>query len=194
MELNAKEFVAALKFVLASAGKNDVRYYLNGVAFEVKSGNITLVGCDGHRGAFVELKGSIDMPDMVYIVERADVDTMIKAVNKRETVSLVYDDDGMLAAHIDLDKIALRQIDGKYPDWRKALIPNDALEATEQFGINAKYLAEAAKNCLLLTRKYPAISIKLRGANSVIEISPDIDPDYFECIKSASMVVMPLRR
>jgi len=195
MELNAKELVAALKFVMSSAGKNDVRYYLNGVAFEVKNERLTLVGCDGHRGAHVELKGAIKMPDMTYIAERQSIDTLIKVIGKRETVRLDYGDDGVLYALIDLDRIALVMIDGKYPKWREAFFRGET-EATEQYAINAKYMAEAAKSCQILlgSRCFPAIVTKLRGPNSIIEFVPDIDQEAMTSIHSASMVVMPLRQ
>ena len=55
LTVNRKDFMNALKAVIVTAAKNDVRYYMNTVLLEVQREKVTLVSTDGHRITFATL-------------------------------------------------------------------------------------------------------------------------------------------
>ena len=192
MEIKALDLLASLKFVMTCAGKNDIRYYLNGVAFDMTQGNLTIAATDGHRGAFVETKIEAHRKH-VFIAERESIERLIKIIGKREVVDLAFLEDHATAT-VGGDTVKLEMIDGKYPDWRKAFKPGTDLVATERFAINAKYLGQATKACELFAGRYPAITCEMRGADTVVTLKPDFDEDKFVDVKAVACVIMPLRQ
>lgn len=191
MEIKALDLLTALKFVMTCAGKNDVHYYLNGVAFDMTQGSLTICATDGHRGAYVETKIAAKLKEVV-IVERESIERLIKLIGKRDTVSIVFRKDRTTAV-VDGDTVRLNLIDAKYPNWRKAFMSSSDLVATERFAINAKYLGQAAKACELFNGRYPGTSVLMRDASSVVTFKPSLNQDKFQDIKDVACVVMPLR-
>ena len=58
VKLKQKEFKAILKQVDFSMAQQDIRYYLNGLLFEVDNQKLNIVGTDGHRLSFTSIKAS----------------------------------------------------------------------------------------------------------------------------------------
>lgn len=190
LELPAKDFIEALRFALSCAGKNDVRYYINGVAFDLLGQTLTLAGTDGHRGAYVEFRCRPLPADGVWIVQRADVELLLK-VQKPDsgTVCLEFGSEG-----IQVGPVLLRHIDGKFPDWRRVLKPHNGPEPTEVVGLNSKYIAEAGKACARLSNsKYHGTRLELRGPNNAVFFLPGISAADFPELTKAAIIVMPMR-
>jgi DNA polymerase III subunit beta len=126
----------ALAGALKTAGKDDVRYYLNGVCFEPDSG--TIVATNGHilfaaRGAIDTDPSSCGEPENesdgasvpTFVLPREACAAMVKFAKDCKMTGLA------LVATLGSDKIVSvrfgnstnRQthaaIDGKFPDWRR---------------------------------------------------------------------------
>jgi hypothetical protein len=130
----------ALDRVLVATGVHDIRYYLNGVLFDLSEG--MLVGCDGHRihtyknrvpqpykrkvvdgvpmGELVEV--ILPRDPLKWIVGSADVAAKVTIWNaKRPKVdgravlpqALLQTKDGFVWVR--------KAIEGKFPDWRRVL-------------------------------------------------------------------------
>lgn len=132
-------FSQLLNVVKHASAVRDVRYFLNGVFFEVNAdvNELRLVGTDGHRMnigrmPFNSLSTTLQTNKIGYIIPPKMVDeivSVIKSVNTKE-LTLCFD-----AAHIHLEcgygrKITGRLVDGRYPDYRR-VIPEDTTQTLE---------------------------------------------------------------
>lgn len=134
-----------LKAVLTHAAKDDVRYYLNGILFEVcKDGSVHLVATDGHRMfAGIVLKPSwLDTPQQgpfSLIIPRVAVETAIKMAKRNHGIWLASTPDGRYR----LDDVGFVPVDGKFPDWRRVR-PNQTTAKPENGSqFDWQYLADA---------------------------------------------------
>jgi DNA polymerase-3 subunit beta len=107
-----------LKAAACCAGAKDVRYYLNGVFAEVRTSEVRLVATNGSILAVlrdVNLVGENPVfPDVIIPNE-----TVKKALTpKSETLTLTYDPD---SKKWTLGDIGFTPIDGKFPEYRRAV-------------------------------------------------------------------------
>jgi len=110
----------ALRFALAFAAKNDVRYYLNGVFIEpIQDGNLRLVGTNGHimGVAISRYSDDGDILEAPVIINRDQVIQALKATG-RKTTSIGMSVDGEV---VTLGNIVDKCIDATYPDWKRVL-------------------------------------------------------------------------
>ena len=68
VKLKQKDFKAILKQVDFSMAQQDIRYYLNGLLFEVDNQKLNIVGTDGHRLSFTSIKLQKDFGKIQTIV------------------------------------------------------------------------------------------------------------------------------
>lgn len=132
-----------LKAAQLFAGTNDIRYYLNGVFLDSKTGN--MVATDGHRLIVIEagLKSEHDV-----IIPIDLLDNVIKALGKTETVEIEYDPETkVITFRSRLSTWSAKAIEGRYPDYQ-AVIPGDEVRSPGVF--NPDYLTDAAKAAGLL--------------------------------------------
>ena len=130
----------ALDRVLIASGVHDIRYYLNGVLFDLSDG--MLVGCDGHRlhtyknrvprpykrkvvdgvpmGELVEV--ALNRDPLKWIVGSADVAAKVTIWNaKRPKVDGQPVVPQALLQTKDAFVWVRKAIEGKFPDWRRVL-------------------------------------------------------------------------
>ena len=102
-----------IKAVLECAGKNDVRYYLNGALIEkTYSGQVFLVSTDGTKlfcGHVDTIKEG--MPEKV-LIERESLELALKSKIKE----FILDTDKKT-----LGPLTYKEIDGNFPDWRRVV-------------------------------------------------------------------------
>ncbi|MDH4451375.1 MAG: hypothetical protein QE265_12425 [Rhodoferax sp.] len=122
LELNA------LDRVLVAAGKQDIRYYLNGVLFDLTDG--MLVGCDGHRlhaysnrvpRAFADADKRVEV-----VYGRAPLRWILNSASPaaRTTIWNATDETAPKTALLQMADgfVCIRNaLDGKYPEWRRVL-------------------------------------------------------------------------
>lgn len=132
---NLEEGVGAFSFSISQKGlkklidktafamaQQDVRYYLNGMLFEVSSGRLRTVSTDGHRLAMCDTEARTEGNDrMQVIVPRKGV---------QELARLLSDEDGEVTLTLGANHIRAtvgnvtftsKLIDGKFPDYERVL-------------------------------------------------------------------------
>ncbi len=187
---NQKQFIDALKFVSSAAALKDVRYYLNGVLFEVRPNRLTLASTDGHRMAVVEIAAETGGRNGDVIVPISDVKLLLTAVKREDLPGLAVSlsGEGLTIEDRSGRNWPVKGIEGKFPDWRR-VAPSGEAVATTSIGLNAKYLAEAGAACAKLSSdRYAACVVELRGASSIISISPAV-----HLYERAFIAIMPSR-
>ncbi len=115
--------IEATQFCMAN---QDVRYYLNGMLFEVESGRLRTVATDGHRLAVSELEGEFgEQERRQIIIPRKGVQELSRLLgDDAEAIKLVLSSNHV---RVDLGEIVMtsKLIDGRFPDYER-VIPKDA--------------------------------------------------------------------
>ena len=78
VKLKQKEFKNILKQVDFSMAQQDIRYYLNGLLFEVDNQKLNIVGTDGHRLSFTSIKLEKDFGKIQTIIPRKTILELVK--------------------------------------------------------------------------------------------------------------------
>jgi DNA polymerase III subunit beta len=117
--------------VAQASAKDDIRYYLNGVALEFRTGTTYMVGTDGHimlvgchRVVEQEaMAGEIILP----------LDSVLAACKaKQAMLELQFDD---TTRQFTLGNVIGKTMDGKYPDWRR-VVPAFTDDSTVRVQLN----------------------------------------------------------
>lgn len=206
LTVNRKDFMNALKAIIVTAGKNDVRYYLNTVLVEVQREKVTLVSTDGHRITFATLKlnTGIEETQVDLMLERTDVERILKTVTvnkKLKTEELVIKWDGATVQIVAGDTVmGMSQVDGKFPDWRR--VTQDSVNLNPEragltdYCINLVYLADAERafKHLFIKNKYGShkAHIELQTAADKMWITP-MEIESCGQLTEIKMAIMPMR-
>ena len=206
LTVNRKDFMNALKAVIVTAGKNDVRYYMNTVLVEVQREKVTLVSTDGHRITFatLTLNTGIEETQIDLVLDRPDVELLIKSVQvskKLNTEELVIKWEGAtVSVEASGTQFTFNKVDCKYPDWRRVtqdgvnLNPDRA--GLTDYGINLVYLADAERafKHLFIKNKYGTHKALLEFQTAVDKMW--ITPMEIEScgqLTEIKMAIMPMR-
>lgn len=166
--------VKHLAAALHLAGKTDIRYYLNSVFLDAKSGCI--VATDGtcayisRPGLLVGLVADVLMP-------REFVEDVVKAAKKAE-YAVITEDGGKLSTESCMGRV----VDGHFPDWRR-IYPSKVSGETAQF--DKDLLARVAK-------ANKALGVRFSGGYPLYTSGKDCAIAVL-CGGEAHAAVMPLR-
>jgi DNA polymerase-3 subunit beta len=121
LQIPQKILKKLLKQVEYAMAQQDIRYYLNGLLFEVNGNRLSLVGTDGHRLSFTstELPQSYEKQEL--ILPRKTVLELIKLLDDSdETVTIEV---GTNQVNFTFSGIRLisKVIDGKFPDYTRVI-------------------------------------------------------------------------
>jgi DNA polymerase III sliding clamp (beta) subunit (PCNA family) len=198
------DFITALKFVSHASGVLNVRHYLNGVLFRFGSCFLELVATDGHRIAQVSLDSNAGggSPFGDYIVKRGSVDGLLKACKVKksdaDTDQIGFTDHGgALSAFWGGSFYEFERIESRFPDFERIVPrgkPKDGQDGFHTIGINAAYLAQAAKALGLLTnQKHKVIEMNFYQARSAIVMRAVVDKRFSSVRAGALVAIMPMR-
>lgn len=171
-----------LKGLALIAGKKDIRYYLNGVHFEISDNGCYLVATDGSKMAIWHDSSFKSSEKITGIIDRELIEQVAKAAPK----TLNEIDLELTATHAYIkfnDNIYTKAlIDGVFPDWRR-VVPEKIDNQAANF--NPDMLMEFKKAAALITdAKSAVVEIGFNGTGcSIVKIN---DPAFLG-------LIMPLR-
>jgi len=111
-----KSMIAGAAFSIA---EQDVRYYLNGLLFEMKGNDFYVVGTDGHRLAVQHITLANDVDERQIIMPSKSIVEMKRMLNEGEcTLELNSNHVKMELANLTFIS---KLIDGKFPEWRRVV-------------------------------------------------------------------------
>ena len=101
--------------------QQDIRYYLNGLLFEVSGNNLNIVGTDGHRLSFTsaELKQNFEKQEI--ILPRKTVIELIKLLDDSEEDVQIEMSSNQVNFSFGNIKLISKIIDGKFPDYNRVI-------------------------------------------------------------------------
>lgn len=118
-----KEIINNVSFAMA---QQDVRYYLNGMFFEIKNNSISAVTTDGHRLALSELKSDINTDEIIQlIVPRKSVIELHRLVKDSDDELIIEIDKNHIRFNINSIILTSKLIDGKFPDYKRVIPSNN---------------------------------------------------------------------
>lgn len=168
-----KDLLKQVEFAMA---QQDIRYYLNGLLFEVVANRLNIVGTDGHRLSFTstDLKQNYDKQDV--ILPRKTVIELIKLLDDSDEdvqIELANNQVNFSFSHF---KLISKVIDGKFPDYNR-VIPTGHQNSftTDRVGV----LLAMQRASILSNEKYRGIRMVLSNNNLKL-ISTNSDQEEAE--------------
>jgi DNA polymerase-3 subunit beta len=114
-----KKLIDKTSFAMA---QQDVRYYLNGMLFEVSAGRLRTVATDGHRLAMCDADARTEGEDrMQVIVPRKGVHELARLLTDDEGDVTITLGTNHVRATIGNVTFTSKLIDGKFPDYERVL-------------------------------------------------------------------------
>jgi DNA polymerase-3 subunit beta len=168
-----KELLKQVEFAMA---QQDIRYYLNGLLFEVNANRLNVVGTDGHRLSFTstELKQNYEKQEV--ILPRKTVIELIKLLDDSEEDAQIELSNAQVNFSFGSIKLISKVIDGKFPDYNR-VIPtgHQNMFSTDRLGV----LLAMQRASILSNEKYRGIRMVLSNNNLKL-ISTNSDQEEAE--------------
>ncbi|HGS5726747.1 DNA polymerase III subunit beta [Vibrio parahaemolyticus] len=104
-----------------SMANQDVRYYLNGMLFEIDGTTLRSVATDGHRMAVSQTQLGADFAQKQIIVPRKGVQELVKLMDAPEQPVVLQIGSSNVRAEVNNFIFTSKLVDGRFPDYRRVL-------------------------------------------------------------------------
>ncbi|MFT6310384.1 MAG: DNA polymerase-3 subunit beta [Porticoccus sp.] len=156
---NLKGLIDKTAFAMA---QQDVRYYLNGMLWEIKDGVFRVVATDGHRLALSTLSGITTSEEKQVILPRKGVLELSRLlIEEAESIHLAFGDNH-LRATTQAFTFTSKLVDGKFPDYDRVLPKGSDKEVVAERDVLKQALARAA---ILSNEKYRGIRMQFNAGD-----------------------------
>ncbi len=155
--VNSNDLHKVISKTAFSMAQQDVRYYLNGMLFELNSEFLRCVATDGHRLAMSDTKiKSYSGDNKQIIIPRKAIVELGRILSRDVDLTDIYISEGFVKFVLDDTVFITKIIDGKYPDYQRVIPQN--------LGISVQLDKQIFKNSLVRTAilssdKYKGVKI-----------------------------------
>jgi len=164
------------KQVEFAMAQQDIRYYLNGLLFEINGNRLNIVGTDGHRLSFTSTELSKFYDKQNIIIPRKTVIELIKLLDDTDNEVAVELSATQVNFSFNDIKLITKVIDGKFPDYTR-VIP---VGHQNKFTVDRMTVLLAMQRASILSNeKYRGIRMVL-GMNSLRLISTNSEQEEAE--------------
>lgn len=183
LTISQMEFKKLLKQTSFAASTNDIRYYLNGVFFEIEKHKISLVATDGHRLAYASQTFEDELFEKSAIIPRKTILELLKLLPESVSDLDITISNSQIKFEFNGITLISKLIDGKFPDY-KGIIPTDFNYAVAVDKLDL--IKTIQRSAIVSTQKDSGVSFELSNGNLKIsvrnfedeEFSDDIPVDY----------------
>ncbi len=164
-----KRLIERTSFAMA---QQDVRYYLNGMLWEVRPQALRVVSTDGHRLAMCTRPVNVDVSEVVQaILPRKGVIELSRLLNDSdETVELTLGPSHIRATTAEFT-FTSKLVDGKFPDYERVL-PKGGDKIV--IGDRAELKQAFARTAILSNEKYRGVRLLLEtGQLTLVANNPE---------------------
>ena len=182
-----RDIIEKTAFAMA---QQDVRYYLNGLMFEVSANYLRAVATDGHRLAYCEKETSTDISDIKQVIlPRKGVLELLRLLNDTDDNVKVILGSNHLQVEFNHLRLTSKLIDGRFPDYNRVMPTNGNNLVTVERNQLRQALIRAS---ILSNEKYRGVRfslernlLKLQAQNpeheeADVELKIDYTGDEFE--------------
>lgn len=140
--------------------QQDVRYYLNGMMFEIKQDKLTTVATDGHRFALHSFTSAPSSHSQQVILPRKGVSELMRLLkNEDQNILTSFGENHVRVQGKDFT-FTSKLIDGRFPDYQKVLSKTTG----QSIVLNRELLREALMRVsILCNEKFRAVRLGLRA-------------------------------
>ena len=149
-----KSLIEKTQFSMAN---QDVRYYLNGMLFDIDGSTLRSVATDGHRMAVSLMTLNKEFESKQLIMPRKGVVELVKLLDSDDQVTLQI---GGSNIRVELNNVIFssKLIDGRFPDYRR-VIPQDVNNKLEA---SCEELRQAfSRAAILSNEKFRGVRVNL---------------------------------
>lgn len=151
-----------------SMGKQDVRYYLNGMLLEKKGTMLSSVATDGYRLAKSQFLLKKDIVDFSVIIQRKGIVELYKLLNIPTQLIHVLIGKNNIRIHIQELIFTAQLIEGQYPDYTSVLME----KKNQRIVCNRSYLKKSLLRASILSHdKFCGVEIHI--SNSQFKVLSD---------------------
>lgn len=164
-----KELIEKTSFAMA---QQDVRYYLNGMLWEIRPQQLRVVTTDGHRLAMCTKDINVDVSDVRQaILPRKGVIELSRLLGEDDDQVEVLMGTNHIRAITDAYTFTSKLVDGKFPDYERVL-PKGGDKVV--IGDRAELKSAFARTSILSNEKYRGVRLLLEtGTLTVIANNPE---------------------
>lgn len=159
---------ALLEKTQFSMAQQDVRFFLNGLLFEVGPEGIRCVATDGHRLALAETESQQAVEDTLrIIVPRKMVMELLRALGRDDqtTVELLVSNQ-QIELKLPAQRMVSKLIDGRFPDYERVIPKQNSKEVIVDRDALKQVLQRAS---VLNTDRFAGAHYHLQSGNLAIE-------------------------
>jgi len=168
-----KRLFKQVEFAMA---QQDIRYYLNGLLFEVRANRLNIVGTDGHRLSFTSTELNQNYEKQELILPRKTVIELIKLLDDSDEEVAIEITAGQVNFTFGDIQLISKVIDGKFPDYTR-VIP---ISHQNSFSVDRMVILLAMQRASILSNeKYRGIRMVL-AKNSLRLISTNSEQEEAE--------------
>lgn len=121
LEIAQRHLKKLLKQVEYAMAQQDIRYYLNGLLFEVNGNRLNVVGTDGHRLSFTSMELPQVYEKQELILPRKTVLELIKLLDDSDDVVRIEVGSNQVNFAFSGIRLISKVIDGKFPDYTRVI-------------------------------------------------------------------------
>jgi DNA polymerase III subunit beta len=157
LELEQNQLRKLLEKTAFAMAQHDVRYYLNGLLFEVRSGGITAVATDGHRLAKVEIDCESDVTDMLQVIlPGKTVSELKRLLTGNDDKVRLRISERTIQLQMEEAEVTSKLIDGRYPEYDRVIPRNpERLAVVDRTALRQALLRAA----VLSNEKYKGVRV-----------------------------------
>jgi len=177
LDLVQSKFKSLMEKTAFAMAQQDVRYYLNGMLFEIENNNLKSVATDGHRLALADLGAEFS--------GEGKTEAIIPRKGITELLRLLDDSDDSVEVTLGTNHLRLvtpaftftsKLIDGKFPDYDRVLPKNgDRTLISNREDLKAAF----ARAAILCNEKYRGIRMNLADNHLTINAN---NPEQEEAV------------
>ncbi|NOH71484.1 DNA polymerase III subunit beta [Vibrio pectenicida] len=143
-----------------SMANQDVRYYLNGMLFEIDGSILRSVATDGHRMAVSQAQLETEFAQQQIIVPRKGVLELMKLLDVPEQLVTLQIGSSNVRAEVDNFVFTSKLVDGRFPDYRRVM-PQSTSKTLEA---GCDELRQAfSRAAILSNEKFRGVRVNLAG-------------------------------
>jgi DNA polymerase-3 subunit beta len=161
-----RNLLARVQYAMAV---QDIRYYLNGMLFQMQEGKLVAAATDGHRLAVDSITLEVEAgKTMELILPRKTVMELIKLLGEGEDlVNIQAGSNQVVFRHPDFE-LRSKVVDGKFPDYQR-VVPSGY---TKHFDISRQRLHQSLTRAAILTNdKYRGVRFAMTAGSLRIACS-----------------------
>ncbi|MEW6008285.1 MAG: DNA polymerase III subunit beta [Candidatus Omnitrophota bacterium] len=174
LKIDPVELAKMLELTSFSMSKDETRYVLNGILFEIEGTNLRLVSTDGRRLAIIS-------KDIVYgnaskkismIIPAKTIQELMRSINQSdEEIAMVISENQVLF-EMGQTSVVSRLIEGEFPNYKQVIPTNNPYTIQIE---RLAFLAALRRASLLATSDYQAVRLELFKNKMVVSKStPDL--------------------